>query len=227
MLRYDLPTNGPEMATPQGYIAKLGEDRFEHVFGGRSWEVSDANNDLIKPALLMSLDLRDPKLSFLQVDGLQSLPICSHINCDAWTTRQTYQINPDNRRITLVSSSFSLEVDESDLFPVPLPERRLTLEEMQPEDYPINEEMYGLACDRFLGSSAFIRVLGPPLWLQWVEEATCDCGRSMEYLCSFGHEDIDHPSGIIPNMPFFIGEAALYFFLCPQCLTVSVTWQSS
>lgn len=120
----------------------------------------------------MSLDLRDPKLSFLQVDGLQSLPICSHINCNAWTTRQTYQINPDNTGITLVSESSSPDLDESDLFPVPLPERRLTLEEMQPEDYPINEEMYGRACDRFLGSSSFIRVLGPPLWLQWVEEAT-------------------------------------------------------
>lgn len=48
MLRYDLPTYGPWTAKPQGYIAKPREDRFEHVFGGSSWEISDANNDLIK-----------------------------------------------------------------------------------------------------------------------------------------------------------------------------------
>lgn len=226
--RHDVPRYGPRMATPQGWIAKPGEDQFAHTFGGSSWDVSDENNDLPKPALVMTLDLNDPRINLPKIDGLHLLPICSHINCDAWVKTQTYQINPDSRRLSLVSENDSFfQFDEMDRFPNPLPETRIVLAQMDREDYPINEEMYWTACDRFLGSSSFIRVLGPPVWLQWVDEPVCECGLSVEYICSIGYENYQHPGGIIPGKPFFIGEGALYFFLCPHCLKVVVTSQPS
>ena len=139
-----------------------------------------------------------------------------------------YEIYPERRSVTLLSDSVSAEpLDEIDLFPNPLPERQITLIKMDPEDYPINEETYWKACDRFLGSSSFIRILGPPLWLQWVEEPSCECGLATNYICSIGYEDYKNPSHIIPNRPFFIGEAALYFFFCQECLKVVVTSQPS
>lgn len=228
MQRYDVPRYGPHMATPKGWIAKPGEDEFAHTFGGSSWDVTDKDNDLPRPALLMILDLKDPRISLPRINGLHSLPICSHINCDAWSKTQTYQINPDNRRITLVSQNDSFfQLDEVDRFPNPLPETRIVLDKMDREDYPIDEGTYWTACDRFLGSQSFIRVFGPPLWLEWVEEFTCECGLSMEYVSGIGYENHEHPSGIIPGRPFFIGEGALYFFFCPHCLKVVVTSQSS
>lgn len=226
MLLYDVPIYGPQMAATPGWVARLGDDQFAHTFGGSSWDVSDPNTDLPKPTLLMTLDLKDPRISLAQIQALPSLPICSHINCDIWTARQIYQIHPDTRTVTLISGSTSPEL--LNLFPNPLPERRISMHQMDPEDYPINEDMYGKACDKFLGtSSSFIRVLGPPLWMQWAEEEFCECGLRMEYICSIGREDYYHPSGIIPNQAFFIGEAALYFFFCPHCLKVVVTSQSS
>lgn len=226
--RHDVPRYGPRMAIPRGWIAKPGEDQFAHTFGGSSWDVSDENNDLPKPALVMTLDLNDPRINLPKIDGLHLLPICSHINCDAWTKTQTYQINPDSRRLSLVSENDAFfQFDEMDRFPNPLPETRIVLAQMDREDYPINEEMYWTACDRFLGSSSFIRVLGPPVWLQWVDEPVCKCGLSVEYICSIGYENYQHPGGIIPGKPFFIGEGALYFFLCPHCLKVVVTSQPS
>ena len=224
--RHDIPRYGPRMATPQGWIAKPGEDQFAHTFGGSSWDVSDKNDDLPIPALVMTLDLNDPRISLPKIDGLHSLPICSHINSDAWMRMQSYQINPDNRSIDLVSEDDAFfQLNEMDRFPNPLPESRMVLGKMDREDYPINEEMYWTACDRFLGSSSFLRVLGPPVWLQWVDEPVCECGLSVEYICSVGYEDYQHPGGIIPGRPFFIGEGALYFFLCPQCVKVVVTSQ--
>jgi hypothetical protein len=228
MKLYNVPTYGPQMRATEGWIARVGEDKFAHTLGGGSWDVRDVNNDCSKPTLLINLDLDDPRITLPQISALQSLPLCSHINCDAWHKKQSYQINPASKSITLVAESVSPEpFDEKDLFPNPLPEKQIRLDKMNLEDYPVNEEMYWKACDRFLGSSSFIRVLGPPLWLEWVEEEICECGLPMEYVCSIGHEDYDHPGGIIPNRPFFIGEAALYFFFCPHCLKVVVTSQSS
>ena len=228
MKLYNLPTYGPQMSANGGWIARAGEDKFAHIFGGSSWNVHDVNNHRSQPTLLINLDLEDPRITLPKIAALQSLPLCSHINSDAWTTKQTYQINPATKTVTLVTESASPEpFNEQDLFPNPLPERRLRLDKMSLEDYPSNEEMYWKACDRFLGSSSFIRVLGPPLWLQWVEEEVCECGLPMGYVCSIGYENYDIPSGLIPNRPFFIGEAALYFFLCPPCLKAVVTFQPS
>src|SRR5258707_67669 len=93
MRLYNVPRYGPHLGANEGWIALVGEDKFAHTFGGRSWDVRDVNNDCNKPTLLISLDLKDPRITLPKIDALQSLPLCSHINCDAWTTKQTYQIN--------------------------------------------------------------------------------------------------------------------------------------
>ena len=228
MQLYDVPKYGPQMSAPRGWVAGPGDDQFAHTFGGSAWEVNDISNSVSKPTLLLTLDLKDPRINLPPIDALQSLPVCSHINSDAWVGKQTYQINPDSKAVALAAENSSPEpLDEMDTFPNPLPETRITLHKMDPEDYPINEETYWKACDRFLGSSSFIRVLGPPLWLQWVEEHTCQCGLPMEYVCSIGYENYEEYSGIIRDRPFFIGEGALYFFCCFHCLKVVVTSQSS
>jgi hypothetical protein len=228
MKLYDLPRYGPQITASEGWIASLGEDKFAHTFGGSSWDLYDVNNKCRKPTLLINLDLRDPRIILPKIAALPLLPICSHINNDAWTTRQIYQIDPTTKTITLSAEGGSRQpLDDEDLFPNPLPEKRIRLDKMSAEDYPLNEKMYWKACDRFLGSTSFIRVLGPPLWLQWVEKEHCECGLPMEYVCSIGYEDYEHRSGLIPDRSFFIGEAALYFFVCTHCLKAAVISQPS
>jgi hypothetical protein len=90
MKLYDLPKYGPQISTSEGWIASVGEHEFAHTFGGNSWDIADVNNKFSKPTLLMTLDLKDPRISLPKIGALESLSICSHINCDAWTARQTF-----------------------------------------------------------------------------------------------------------------------------------------
>lgn len=224
---YDMEIYGPHMKDPQGWIIELGEDAYYHRFGGDTWSTMDFKNICEKPVLLITLDLRDPKLISLRVPALDELPLCYSINCDTLLRKQALQIQPASRTVTLLD----LDADSpepfnaEDLFHNPLPERRVKLRAMGVDDYPVDEDVYEKACEQFIGGASFIRVLGPPLWLQWVEEEICTCGLLMTYVCSIGYEDINNPTGFIPDRPFFIGEAALYFFLCRSCLKTIVTSQ--
>jgi hypothetical protein len=110
---------------------------------------------------------------------------------------------------------------------VALPEKRIRLRAMDEEDYPIDEDSYWRNCDQFIGGPSFIRALGPPIWLQWVEAATCACGTAMKYVCSIGYESCETPGGFIPDALFFRGEGALYFFLCKDCLRIASIFQST
>lgn len=227
---YDVERYGLHMRKEQGWIAELGEDSYYHKFGGSSWKLSSSEREVRNdPTLLVTLDLTDPRLIELSNFPASELPLVSCINSNAWEKRQVFQIDSDHREVKMVQLEVSTltYLDYEDQLPNPLPERRLKLREMREEEYPIDEETYWSACDEFIGGNAFIRILGPPIWLQWVEKETCSCGAAMRYICSIGYEDYTKPSGIISGKHFFIGEGALYFFLCSSCSKIVVISQSS
>jgi hypothetical protein len=229
MKLYDVEKYGAHLSASTGWIAVPGEEVYNHRFGGDSWKVLGTHDDCDAPTLLLTFDLRDAKLDRLGISTLSELPLCSYLNCDAWAGKQFFQILPDAKTVTLLNaenSSPSL-LSEEDRLPNPLPESRIKLRAMSREDYPIDEEAYWDACDKFVGGNAFIRVLGPPIWLQWVEQEVCKCGARMQYVSSVGYEAYDQPGGVIPDKPFFIGEVALYFFLCLNCLTTAVISQAT
>ena len=229
MIDYDSERYGPEFAASRGWIAELGKDAYRHRFGGLSWRAIDPNAVYGGPTLLLVLDLADPKLANLMARDIDELPLCSYINCDVWHSTQAFQINPGTRTVTLISrqNDSPLPLESEDQFPNPLPEQYITLRPMNDDEIPADKDSYWKACDSFLGGTAFIRVLGPPVWLQYVETHKCACGLPMDYICSIGYEQYDKPAGFVPNKPFFVGEAGLYFFLCNTCLKIAVTFQSS
>lgn len=218
---------GSHMAQPSGWIVELGEDEYHHKFGGESWQVIDPRCVYGGPTLLLSLNLNDPKLRSLQRNGIHELPMCSYVNCDAWTSKQIFQINPKTQSVILIGREkiSPKPLDEEDKFPSPILEKKVRLRSMKDEEYPTSEELYWQACDDFVGGAAFIRVLGPPLWMQWVEREICSCGLDMEYVCSIGYES--YSEGYLDSKPFFIGEGALYFFLCSTCLKEVVIFQAT
>lgn len=91
---------------------------------------------------------------------------------------------------------------------------------------PIDELSYGTCCDDFLGGVSFVRIL-QPLWMQDAEEHVCSCKAPMTFVACIGNQSYDAADGIVDGRPFFIGEAALYFFLCPNCMSILVTSQST
>jgi len=223
-----IPRHGPHMALPPGWLALPGKGLFKHRFGGESWQVIDPHPLFGGPTLLLTLDLADPALKSLHCRGLSELPLPSYIDCDLWLYRQDFLLRPQSREIIVTRRSDPNDAPEPDcMFPNPLPEKTLQLKKMKQSEYPIDENSYWRICDDFLGGPGFIRVLGPPIWLQYLENIDCTCGAAMDYVASIGYEFGDNLSGFIEKEPFFIGEAALYFFFCKQCGLISVISQSA
>ena len=63
--------------------------------------------------------------------------------------------------------------------------------------------------------------------LQNPVEHKCDCGSKMLPELSMGAETSKGPFEFIDDEPLFIGEAALYFFLCTGCMKFRVQSQST
>jgi hypothetical protein len=202
---------------------------WRHRFGGASWRVVDPDPLCDGPSLLFVLDLADPSLVALRTPGLDELPLCSYVNSLVWEGRQRFHLSGAEHTANMLKrESASREcLDEADRYPNPLNERPISLIPMTDEGLPLDEERYWSACDDFVGGTRFARILGAPLWLEQPHEEVCRCGRAMLHVAAVGYESLDHPSGLVPGRPFFIGEGALYFFWCPKCLDVSVVSQST
>lgn len=214
--------------TQAGYIAELGNDLYKHRFGGSSWNIVDEVGDCGSPTLLLTLDLNDPRLGDLCHGILSEIPLCSHMNCAAYQERQIFQIDTQLKRARCIERNRNAKVLDHDLVTAnPLPEQSIRLRKMGDSEVPASEERYATACDTFLGGSSFIRVLGSVLWLQDPYLERCPCGLDRKHIASIGYERYDQPAGYIPGRPFFLGECALYFFLCSACLQVTVISQSS
>lgn len=212
----------------KGYFIKLGGEKYNHYFGGSGWKVIDKKIDFDGPSLLLTLDLNDPSLKKLKNPLLNELPLCSYLNCSVWEDEQVFQIVPENKEVHQIKKNVSSPepaMDE-DKLPNPLPRRSVHIEDIDPDEYPISEDLYWKACDNFLGGDGFIRLL-QPLWLENVETQVCSCGKEMIFTCCIGYENHETKPDFIDGGPFFLGEAALYFFYCDRCLIVKSVCQSS
>lgn len=220
---------GPHRSEPKGWITQLGKEEYSHRFGGETWTTADRELNGFVPILLLVLDLRDPRLTTLQTENLDELPLCSHINCSVWAGKQVFQIDLNSRTVVLVEREINAPESWETGFPNPLPEKRLKLCPMQDTDYPVIKEQYWQASENFLNGTSFIRVLGPPLWMEPVlteqdENPRCSCGSPMQYICAVGHQS-ESSEKYVNDKPFYIGEGVLYFFLCRSCLRVTVISQ--
>lgn len=219
----------PHRSEPKGWITQVGKEEYSHRFGGESWTTADPElNDFIF-ILLLVLDLRDPRLATLRTENLDELPLCSHINCSVWDGKQVFQLDPNAKIVLLVEREINQPESWETGFPNPLPEKRIKLCPMQDTDYPVTEEQYWQASENFLDGTSFIRVLGPPLWMESVlteeyEHPCCSCGSQMQYVCAIGHQS-ESSEKYLGGEPFYIGEGVLYFFLCRSCLRVTVISQ--
>lgn len=219
---------GPHFKNKKGYKVKIGHKNYTHSFGGTDWTVVDKNKSFDGPALLLTLDLNDSCVKSLKSSRLAEIPLCSYLNCNVWEEEQIFKIIPEKQEVYLISKlKFNPEMAAlDDKLPNPLPKKDVYLEDLNLDEYPLDEDSYWDACDTLLGGNDFIRIL-QPVWLQNVETQQCSCGKQMIFTACIGYENYEISNGFIANIPFFLGEAALYFFFCPDCLIVKSTCQSS
>lgn len=211
-----------EHGREQSYRLLPSSGIYAHRFGGDSWTTHDKS-------LLVTLDLNDPKLSGLGSCGLSELPLCSNLKPGGWENRQEYVINSQKKEVFVMDSQNNgfHESSDGNTQPNPLPSIPVELENLCPNEYPIDEEHYWKCCDEFLGGNACFRVLGRPLWLQspqWPKNAS---GEMLSFVMCMGYEAWNGPFRYLGDRPLFIGEGALYFFFCCKSLTMTVISQSS
>ncbi len=219
---------GSHFKKEKGYKIKIGRKNYSHFFGGTDWKVVDKERKFDGPVLLLNLDLNDPCLKKLKTQALTELPLCTYLNCNIWEDDQLFQIFPEMREVRLIKyKKKDPEIlDEEDRLPNPLPKTEVYLEELTLDESPLDEDSYWESCDMLLGGCDFIRLL-QPLWLQEVEMQICSCGKQMTFAACVGYENYEISNGFLGAVPFFIGEAALYFFICHECLLVKSICQSS
>ena len=212
-----------------GFTATPTNENFGHTFGGQSYRIQMNGPSEDSPTLLLSLDLSADELASMRgfFGSCLRLPIVSFVNSDAWTNTQEYVFGNHDQTIEWKTDVARMEMQNpEDRLPNPLPERRMKLSPMDSTDLPLQEEGYWRIGDDFLGGKKFIRIFGSPYWLQDEVIETCPCHKSMICAVSLGYE-LPEQAGLFCEKPFFIGEAALYFFVCFDCRRVRVVWQST
>ena len=203
----------------EGYIAQLGRGAYKHRFGGRDWSAEGPLEKLGAPALLVCIDLEDPVLDPLPSFDGNELPLFSYIGHDGLLQRQKYCFRLLERQARCEYVEGNADPLPPDVrLPTPLQPRSLVLRPMTAIEIPFDEESQGKAWHTSLGGDSFLRIGGPPLWIQDPQDGICDCGSECRYIASIGYEAYSRPSGYISQSdPFFIGELAMYFFWCADC----------
>lgn len=212
----------------KGLAANLGQGDLPHRFGGTSWTIVVPEGATPRPTLLLSIDLRDPGVQQVlsaeeRVYGNHVLPIASR--SDLMGDQQSYDYDPASRRVVFAGAPWSPACEPA--LPSELPERPISLRPVGHQDLCSESDD---PFDAFLGGPAWLRVGGEPLWRTGPESVECTCGVSMVPLVWIGHESLrawgePGTARFLDDKPFFLGELALYFFVCLRCRRVTVVTQ--
>lgn len=209
----------------RGLVATLAQDEFSHRFGGGSWTIQIPDGASPPPTLILTLDLRDPAIRGLL--PASELEHCDHelpliTRTDGSADRQDYSYDPATRTAVFSGHPWSPFCEAA--LPEVVSERAISLTPFGPEY--LEREGSDDPFDTFLGGEAWLRVGGEPLWRTGPETATCRCGTSMFPLVWVGHESYAKRGGFLVDRAFFLGELALYFFVCLRCRRVTVVTQA-
>lgn len=205
------------------YIAEPGQDGAGHSFGGEDWTVGVPESSSPAPAVILTLQTSDERLTLGWPPGL--LPLSTRMDA-ALPRRQAYVVRPEVRRVDFEAPAWHATGDQICPLPNPLPARPLALRPVRGnEDLAAAPDRYEVQ-DTFLGGSGFLRIGGEPVWLLDPERVECTCGQQMRFIACVGYENYTNPSGLVgPQVAFFLGELALYFFGCQPCARVVVAMQ--
>jgi len=219
---------GPHWDGLKGFNVVQGECAYNHRFGGETWKVPICENCKEMYHQIFTFDLNDPKLEEIRVDNLDELPLISCLNCSSSWGRQLFKIDAKNKKVEILSTEDTQRwiQDEESKIPVPLPEVKVKLIEMDYGDIPTDSDLYYNIYDSF-GEKSICRLLGAPLYAQSPIDRECPiCKGEMQYIASIGSQSYNSES-VIDGVDFFIGEMDLYYFLCKKCMIIKTECQGT
>src|SRR5262245_61161102 len=127
------------MTPAVGFAAELGSESFDHRFGGNRWSIETAFGASPPPALVLTLDLLDPRIQL--TTDLLALPLCSRLDGET-LERQTYTFDSAKRLVRFEGPAWHVVRAPESLLPLPLPERSLRLRTLRPEEDPEQTSNY-------------------------------------------------------------------------------------
>jgi len=215
--------------TEAGWFVRRGIGGSSVANGRLNWTIAASSVAMELPSVLLDIDLRDPALgSALSSSDVPSrLPVMTCVKSDLWEHRQEYTFVDDAKEIRWISAlTNGARAGSTNDMLVGSDQRSLVLERMTDTDLPTTEARYWAIGERFLGGNDFVRLLGSPYWLTEPMRCKCSCGGEMKMTVCVGSEGATREP-LFGHEPFFIGEAALYWFVCWPCRRVVVLPQST
>ena len=110
-------------------------------------------------------------------------------------------------------------------FPNPFLETAVRLRPVTAADWPLDEASLDRLQSEFAGGPHFLRVLGPPIWIEAQEQPTCPCGAPMPSVGGIGAEA--EWSTYLAGRRHYLGGGAICYFLCRRCREVMAMWQDT
>lgn len=214
----------------RGWIAEEGKAKYIHRFGGNRWRSSGPlDSELGPPALIVTLDLRDPRLAELRGKSRATeLPLLSYLNANLQAP-QKYLLDHAKQKVQYsgkMAKMYGDPLEEDYRIPVPLKERRLALRDMLDSELPVNSQNYESACDSFFSGPGTIRILGAPLWLDQIDRPKSSDKKLMRYVAAVGPSPLSKGLGTKTDSDLFFGELAMFFFVSADVSELTVTWHS-
>lgn len=202
-------------------------DKYHHFLGGDNWNLPECL--LCKQSMhqIISLDLKDDRLSKFQGKQREELPLFSCLNCSMQWDDQFFKIDFISKSATIIQQKQEdkEQLDEEDRITVPIPFLPTILKEFKKKDYPTSDEKYD---DIFsdLGVEYIGRVLGKPVLAQdELNNKCCNCHEDMSFIALISGENFMEVLEE-KNIDLFFGELILYFSFCTTCEIVKVESQS-
>ena len=230
---YDIPIWGEHMNKPTyRFVPIQGYTLYQHSIGGKDWKHIDIGSHH-DPMLMLTIDFRDPHFAQFQSSGLVELPIVFFEENPTADISASYHVSK-NRIITFLyqNKQMKSEIDLVEKNTGSLDVIPCIIDPLPIDQFCVNEENYWTACEAFWtcgdrdGNPSVIRILGEPVWSQWVFEEFCEYGSKMDYVVSIGY-DVSNNSKLSPGKQFMFIEGGMYFFFCQHCCNIHMITQST
>jgi hypothetical protein len=202
-----------------------GKDKYNHYFGGETWEAPTCRN-CNKPMLqIFTFDLNDRRIGDVFSTNLTELPLFSCLDCSLIWGEQVFQIQKETQEVVVLeqndTTNWVCEESLKQSYPLPKVDVKLELIDSLP---PYDEDSYYEELDRF-DSDYACRLLGTPLILQGDFDISCPkCRENMVHLATISGDSYEKSSF---KTDFFIGEMYVYFMFCNKCNIIKSFCQGS
>jgi hypothetical protein len=168
---------------------------------------------------LFEIDLADPEMTYLELDGLDSFFALTCLDCAGYINPMYYQLTGRGHKIAVLRQEARQLVRES---PSVLDAHPVSYRYLDDSEYPSTEEAFW----RLIDQEGKHQLGGTPVWIQGRAHLPCLlCGKAMAYIAMVDSELHIGQDGFRDHGHMFGDAGILYVFVCRECAVFGTTEQ--